>query len=1001
MIAGAAMLAATSVAYAQTATDVNPTADANPTSVAEVVITGSLIPRPNLTSISPILGVPSREIKLEGVTDTISLLNELPQNFQNSQADFSNTSNPLLSPGGVSNADLRGLGPQRTLVLINGRRLGVGDANTGNTNPAPDLNQIPLALVDRVEVLTGGASATYGSDAIAGVVNFIMKTDFEGVQMDGQVSGYNHHNGNHAAQGFLTAAGIPLPKTDQWDGRNDTFDVIVGAKAPDGKGNVEAYFTYLNVEPVTQGARDFSDCLLISSGGSVSCAGSSNSNQWQVLHTSKQFSVVGNQLLPFPQAGSVPPAHFNSSPFQYILHQDTRYTGGYFAHYDINPAVQLYSEFSYMNDRSTVQIAPSGLFKGSGVGPNGTQPINCNNPLLSGQEQGVLGCTAPMIAAGSFVDVTIGRRNIEGGPRQSFYDHSNYRAVFGVKGDFADAWHYDVYGSYYYTTFFQSNTGYLSLQGIADALDVLGTAANPVCAIGSATGCVPYNIFTQGGVTQAALNFLTKVGTAQGSNEEQIVDGVVTGDLGKYGVKSPWADDGVRVAIGAEWRRDAWKFQPDAAEQSGDLSGFGGASVPINAAIGVREVFAEVRAPIAHDLAFAHDLFIEGGYRYSDYTTGPKPSTYKVGGEWAPTEDIRFRVSYDQAIRAPNIIELFNPPTVTNTSQVGTDPCAPGKNGLASATLQQCENTGVTAAEFGNGGSTDTIVQCTAGQCSTELGGNRALQPETAKTFSVGFTVTPRFLKGFTGSLDYYDIKLTQTITTIPLAVVFNQCLNTGAATPCSFIHRSPFGDIAGTTLAGGGFIVGTDANIGANEVSGIDVQGAYRLALEDVGAEGFGALQFDLNGSYLMRDKTRLVQGIPFYDCAGLFGSVCQTVNPRWRHQFRITWETPWNVLASIQWRYIRGTRLDTNTGDPVINPGGSIPFDAFDAKLPAVNYIDLAAQWRVNSHFTLRGGINNVFDKGPPQIADSVAQTGAPNAYPTYDLLGREFFLAATATF
>ena len=160
-----------------------------PPALQEVVVTGSRIPQPNLTSVSPIQAVGHQEFQLAGHTDVIDLLNTLPSNFQNSTADFSNTTNPLTSPGGISTADLRGLGPQRTLVLVNGRRLGIGDPNTGNPNPAPDLDQIPVALIDHVEVITGGASATYGSDAIAGVVNFIMKTDFEGVQLDGTIGG--------------------------------------------------------------------------------------------------------------------------------------------------------------------------------------------------------------------------------------------------------------------------------------------------------------------------------------------------------------------------------------------------------------------------------------------------------------------------------------------------------------------------------------------------------------------------------------------------------------------------------------------------------------------------------------------------------------------------------------------------------------------------------------------------------------------------------------------
>ncbi|MDR3664001.1 MAG: TonB-dependent receptor plug domain-containing protein, partial [Mycobacterium sp.] len=307
------------------------------TAVTEIVVTGSRIPQPNLTSVSPIQAVSHQEFQLTGHTDVIDLLNTLPQNFQNNKNDFSNTSNPLNGPGGVSTADLRGLGPQRTLVLVNGRRLGIGDPDTGDTNPAPDLDQIPVALIDHVEVLTGGASATYGSDAVAGVVNFIMKKDFEGVQVDGQYGGDQHSNGNTAMQQAITTTGGGHPATgDKWDGQNTDFSVVFGANAPDGKGNVTGYFEFKNAEPVTEGDRDYSGCLL-TIGPPDRCSNSSNSNLFTEIAPTPGtvFSVVGTSFLPRPQPGSVPPATFNSSPYEFLSRQDTRYLGGFFAHYDI------------------------------------------------------------------------------------------------------------------------------------------------------------------------------------------------------------------------------------------------------------------------------------------------------------------------------------------------------------------------------------------------------------------------------------------------------------------------------------------------------------------------------------------------------------------------------------------------------------------------------------------------------------------------------------------
>jgi outer membrane receptor protein involved in Fe transport len=218
-----------------------------------------------------------------------------------------------------------------------------------------------------------------------------------------------------------------------------------------------------------------------------------------------------------------------------------------------------------------------------------------------------------------------------------------------------------------------------------------------------------------------------------------------------------------------------------------------------------------------------------------------------------------------------------------------------------------------------------------------------------------------------------------------------------GIELSCALIHRGATGELIGATIATNGYIEGTNINVNKGETSGIDFQWAYILDLDDVGAKNFGSLTFDLNAVLLLKNIT-VQGGSQPYDCAGLFGSKCQTVNPKWRHTLRITWNTPWNVLASLQWRYIGGVKLDTNTSNPVLSNG---QIDYFDAALEAVNYLDLAVEWRITHQLTLRVGVNNVFDQDPPVVTSGVAGTGAPNTYPTYDLLGREIFASATARF
>ena len=1012
---GSGSVAATPIQTITAAADA--TADTtSSTNVTEIVVTGSRIPQPNLTSVSPIQAVSHQEFQLQGVTDVIDLLNTLPQNFQNNVSDFSNTTNPLTAPGGITTADLRGLGPQRTLVLVNGRRLGIGDPNTGDPNPAPDLDQIPVALIDHVEVLTGGASATYGSDAVAGVVNFVMKKDFEGLQLDGQVGGYQHSNSNHFMQTLEAQAGISPPSGDKWDGQNTDFSVIFGANAPDDKGNVTGYFEFKHSTPVTEGQRDFSDCLYASSvvapiafglTGPV-CAGSSNSNYFKPASGPNAGIVLrqqGTSLLAAPVGTLSPPAAFNSSPYEYLSRDDTRYLGGFFAHYNITDWAQPYAEFSFRSDRSQSDIAPSGAFRGSGP-DGGNWDINCANPLLSAQEQTAL-CGAGPYTAGQTVPVQLGRRNIEGGPRIADFEHENYRVVIGMKGDFADAWHYDAYGSYYYTSLFNSETNYLSNAGIENALNVVtGPGGTPVCASGAA-GCVPWNIFTTGGVTPAALTYLTELGTAHGVSEEQIFEGDITGDLGKYGVKLPWANDGVGISFGTQHRWDRLVFAPDQTELSGDLGGFSGASVAVNNAISVQEEYGEVRIPIAQKQPFADDLYIEGGYRYSDYSTSGGTSTYKFGGGWAPIPDITFRGTYDRAIRAASIIEAFSPDTVTNSTAFA-DSCAAAPGQAAAATLVQCERTGATAAEYGNGigvgagGGTNLISQCPAAQCATLLGGNAALKPEVASSYSVGATFRPSFLKGFSGSIDYWDIQIQGEIGIVPLATSFSNCLNgIDTATFCPNVVRTPAGNLFGTTIAGGGYVIGTNQNIAATETSGIDFQGDYRLALDDVGAAGMGSLSFHFNGTYQVKNTTQTLPGQPTYDCAGLFGPTCQTVDPKWRHIFSVTWNTPWNILARLQWRYIGETSLDNNSTQTALFEQFLGAVDPVDARMPAISYLDLSGAWRVNQTLTVRAGVNNLLDQDPPLMDQTIASDGVPNTYPTYDLLGRQMFISATAKF
>jgi iron complex outermembrane receptor protein len=971
----------------------------------EIIVTGSRIASPNAVSTSPIQVVSSQSIQVSGKTDISDIITQLPQNYNNDLGqDLGNGTSGLSTPGGVATADLRGLGPARTLVLIDGRRLGVGSPNTAIAQPAPDLDQIPAGLVDRVEVVTGGASAAYGSDAIAGVVNFIMKKNFEGFQVDGQLGENWHDNHDTIVQGLVQKFGYNPPTGTSKDGRNRSFDVLMGTNFADGKGNVTAFLGYRHADPVTSSQRDFGSCQLFpttDANGNVTgltCGGSSNSNWFQPTsgpNAGKVFSVFGNSFVPRGSVATTPPAAYNSQQYIFMTREDDRYNAAFMAHEAINDWFQPYAEFFFMDDKTHQQVAPAALFKDSNpLDPTGAGDyyVNCSNPLLSAQQQGTL-CTPAQIAAdtakpgSSTVQVRIGRRNVEGGSRFIDFEHTNYRAVFGTTGEFADAWSYDLYGQFFYTSFSDSNQKYLSYTGIGNALLVTGTAANPACISG--IGCVPYNIFKDGGVTQAALNYLYQLGTAQGSATLRTLHADVTGKLGNYGITSPLASEGVAVNIGFEHRNDHEILQPDAAEESQQLSGFGSAVAPIDNSLSVKEEFIEVRAPLVQDRPAAKELLFDTGYRRSDYSTAGVTSTYKFEVQYAPIVDYRFRVSYDRAIRAPSVAELFTPPIVGLTT-VAPDPCAPP----ITFTLLQCERTGVTAAQYNSG----SIPQGTAAQLSQETSGNTALKPEQADTYTLGLNFAPSQIPHLTGSIDYFHIRVKDEIGVIPYLVVLSNCANTGDPTYCSQIVRSPStGSLNGNNIASGGFVIQKNYNLGTAINSGIDVQMNYRFDLPP----GFGAVSFALNGAYLLHNELTPLPGAHTYDCAGLFGATCQTINPRWHHLFRSTWETPWNVSASLTWRYIGSVSQDNNSGDPTLHFATFGAYDFYNATIPSFSYLDLETTWNVNKVLQVRAGVNNLLDKDPPVIDTNIVAGGAANTYSIYDMFGRQLFLAFSAKF
>jgi iron complex outermembrane recepter protein len=1014
---------------------------AQDTGIETVVVTGSRIPQQGLYSSSPVTAVGQQEFKFQGTTNVENLLNSLPAVF----ADQGQTASNAAS--GTASVNLRDLGPKRTLVLVDGKRLMPGDPDpvSHGTGGVADLNVIPAALVDHVEVLTGGASATYGSDALAGVVNFIMRKDFEGVELDGQYSIANNDNTGHfpgvGGDNAVVDAGYKLPKKGIFDGQTGEATLLIGSNSANGKGNVTMYLGYQNIQPILENARDFSDCAAGSGYTYFYCGGSSTipEGKFVSIDAGAYNLTPAGQAAPAHQTFYATPAHtftthnpgaFNYSPYNYLQRPDTRYTAGAFAHYEVNKQFDVYSSLMFMDDHTVAQVAPGGAFQTPFL-------VNCDNPLMTAAQESFM-CPAgatpiqggPAFTgvqatdAGKEATVLIGRRSVEAGNRIDDLRHTDYRMLIGARGDFGDGWSYDMSAQYGVSIYADNQLNYFSNNKFQNALQVVNRGGTPTCLSvinNSDPACVPVQVFQApdmdptrsfaitSPLSQAQLDYVNANGEAIGQTNEELITASVTGDLGAWGLQFPSAKSPVAVSFGTEYREEGINYQPDGELRTGDLMGIGGQRAPVTGHYNVAEGFGEVRVPIIQDQPFFEDLSVNAGYRYSSYNTVGSTNTYKYGAEWQPIDDFRLRASFQHAVRAPNVAELFATPAVILFG--GQDPCANNRTTNAppanTAGLRAfCQNTGL--VNFGTGGPGDqygSILPCPANQCNQLSSGNVNLTPETSDTKSFGFVFTPTFISGFTATIDYFDIRVNKTVGTFGAAFLMSSCQG-GILPACGLIQRDP---VTGFIWTPNGYVKNPSSNLGFLQTKGIDLEAGYQTELSDWGMGDNGGLSFNLVGTWTQHLTVEAIppdsiffSAPPTYDCAGLFGLTCGTPVPKWRHKLRVTWSSPWDFDVSAAWRYMSGVHYDANTSNPHLhvdfgNPAG----DLVDNAIGAFNYFDLAANWNVREGISMRAGVNNVFDKGPPILSSGVAfpPFGNGNTYPeVYDGLGRVFFVGAT---
>lgn len=931
-----------SVAFAQEAAD---------EILDEIITTGSRIAiDANLVSSSPVTTVSGSELTFSGITRVEDLLNDLPQLVPELTSNDSNGST------GTATLDLRGLGSDRTLVLINGHRMGFGDPFA----LAPDINQIPGNLVERVELLTGGASSTYGSDAVSGVVNFIMKDNFEGFQLDYQVSGYQHKNDNAAAQQAIADAGYQQAPSTVNDGQTTNINVTIGMNSADGRGNITAYIGYRDIEEIRHQERDYSACALGGDSGTVgACRGSSTT----ALGSFRDFADIDLRLDAatgdfLPRDGET----YNYGPINFFQRPDERWSGGLFGHYEMDSGIEAYTEFMFMDDRSLAQIAPSGTFFNNTF-------LNCDNPLMSAQQTAAIGCTDPS----DFVTIYVGRRNVEGGPRFDDLQHTTSRSLVGFRGDIGENWQFDAFVNYARMNYTEVYNNDLSIVNIVRALDIVtdpdtGEAVCRSALNGSDSSCVAYNIFQPGMVTQDMIDYLTLPLFSKADADMSQAVAYISGDLGDFSL--PSASDPIQVVFGYEYRDDSLVLDLDLNYNNGNAAGQGGATADVSGHVTVSEFFTEARIPLIQDRAGFQDLSLDLRYRTSDYNIGVNANTWNVGISWSPTDIAKIRGSVSRAVRAPNIGELFLPQTIGLWS--GTDPCAGPTPALTEA---QCALTGVPAGSYGS------VAPSPADQYNGKFGGNPNLDAETSDSITVGFLLTPEnFMPGLALSIDYWSIEVTDAISVIDPETTITECGLTGDATFCALIFRN---QTNGNVWVGSGptapHVLAGNVNIGKFEVAGVDINATYGF---EVGNHGF---DLSFRGTSLVTWEETPQPGGIVNDCKGTWGGACGRPRPEWKHTFSGTWDTPVDGLDVVgTWRYVGEV--------------SEFAQDRFTAD--GQNYLDLAVgyYWEGlggGTQFTV--GINNIIDEDPPAhgLFNTAPYSNANTIPGTWDPLGRYWFV------
>lgn len=978
-------------------------AQAQPQPVEEIIVTGSRIARPTLTSSSPVYSVTSADIAQQQQPEIEKIFRILPVTIPGDGDAVNNGTE------GAATLDMRGLGPQRNLILVDGKRL-TPFSQLGQV----DVSQIPTALIERVDILTGGGSAVYGSDAISGAVNFILKKDFEGVDAN-----YNYS------------------QTGEEDGRVNSADVTLGTGIAD-KGNAVLHVNFAERKGVQLGQRPLGRLgIVTATGGGLAdfkagrtaaqppagCTGENAvstdaGGSTTTLPTRLAIFGTSGGLGQFRSDGTLGPncSVFNFNPYNYYQTPMERFGGTALANYEINDHVEVYGRLNYTSTNVRQQVAPSGIFASDYFVP-------LANPFLTAQARAEIIAGAESrrrngeLNANNWRDLNnngvvdqaddlrlvVRRRTVELGERFTEVDANTFQFIVGARGDIVNDWSYDLSFQHGEVKRSVAYGGYTNLTNIGNALNAVSTTA---CR-GGQPGCVPLNIFGgEGTITRAMADYITGTAIRQQSYKQTIASGSVTGPLA--GVRSPLANEPVSVALGAEYREESATDNPDLCLRlptTSCLGGFGGYFVPLDGAFDVSEVFGEVVVPVVADRPFFKALDVEAAYRYSDYSSVGGDSTWKGALNWAFNDTVRLRYSYQRAARAPNLSEIAAG-RVSGLNNANVDPCSSANPAARTdATLRaRCVATGMTLAQVGN------VENLAAGQINVFNGTDLVRPPTTelADTQTLGVVLTPDFLDPLRNpvlTVDYYHIDIQNFIGTFAPQEVLNACYFAGIQSECNKITR-----VGGTLTNNGSGVELLTTNLSYFKVAGIEVGANFGIDLEALGGgSDWGSLSFSWNGNWYLQNELQSASFNPVLDCLGRYGPNCQggggsgSGNPT--PEFRFVQRTNYTVgdfTFGYLWRFIGSSEIEEGLKEPSLLTGAGT-FNAFET-IPAYHYFDVNAEWRVIEGVTVRASVTNIFDRDPPIVGNEAGQTSANsgNTFPSmYDTLGQVYAIGVNFRF